>query len=118
MGKTAKCCFKMYNPGQQNTFVRLFFFEAMTILQTFLRRLGKLNSNPFTWLSIEFLNILEAWVGSFFIITHLSSLPPHVIPSLSATLAFKPKSEDDKPKNDDDKPVGFIRKTQNNQTEQ
>ena len=57
------CCFKMYNPGQQNTFVRLFFFEVLTIIQIFLRGLGKLNFDSFTWLGIEFLNIVETLVG-------------------------------------------------------
>ena len=61
VGKTVKCCFKIYNSGQQNGFARIFFFEVMTIIQMFLRGLGKLNVDPFTWLGNEISVVIYNW---------------------------------------------------------
>jgi len=43
--KQGKCCFNIYIPGQKY-FVRLIFFEVITIIQIFLRGLDKLNFDP------------------------------------------------------------------------
>ena len=56
MGKHVKCCFKIHHPVQTISFVKLFFFEAMTILQIVLRGLGNLNFDP-----------LNGWVLTFLI---------------------------------------------------
>ena len=43
VGKSVKCCFEIYDPGLIFSFVRLFFFEILTSLQFYFRRLGEVN---------------------------------------------------------------------------
>ena len=60
--KMSNVNFKICNPDQEISFVRLFFFDAVMIIQTFLRGLNKLNVNT-KCLGIEVLIIVETWVG-------------------------------------------------------
>ena len=57
MGKNVICCFIIYYPDQKISFVTLFFFEVMTIIQIFLKGLDKLNCV-----------LLNGWVLNFLIL--------------------------------------------------